>query len=275
MKRKIITLLTCLTGLLSQYAVAGMPDIAPPQVTTPQQRERPLPPPAQWVISSDLFLWGVNLSGHSFINAYKTAPTKENQKFLRQMSSTGMAWFSGSKGPYSAFLHIFYGELKYTQGDNSSNELTRNSFSMGTAGLSYRAYKYIISTEGNIISSSFSIDPYVGTRLLADNAHIDSNNVNLTNRDEWWMQPLIGSRFIIQFKTNWDIFGSADYAFWNPDNQTYNTMIMLQYNKLFGVSVLSFNLGYRYMYMYRKINGVRFEWDMNLYGPLFGMSLTI
>lgn len=273
MKVKIITALASLLSLSGSLAFAGGPELAPPQDTL--HAHRMLPPPARWMLSSDLFLWGVNMTGHISLNSRQTQPTGQEQKFLRHMRSTGMFWLGASKGPFSLFLHGFYGELKYTRNISGENQVTRNSFSMALAGLSYRAYKHIIYQNNRYVSSSFSIVPYTGLRLLATNSHIEQEGVHLADRNEWWLQPVVGSRFILQFKRHWDLFAATDFALWDANNQSYNSMLMLQYNKLFGVPVLSFNIGYRYMYTKYQYDGDTFDWHMNLYGPLFGMSLTI
>ncbi len=262
--------IACLIGLASQIALAGGPDL--PEPTGPAIK----PPDTRWFISSQLYLWGVNLSGSTTVNGNSLTAGGKAQEFLQHMRSTGMFWLSAINGPLELFADGFYGELKYSTETPTETTTMNNSFGMLTGGVAYRAYKRILKRSiDDQVLQSFSIYPYVAVRALSDSANLYVQSNGTTSQNQWWMQPVIGSRFVYQFAKNWDIFATGDLAYWGNNNQSYNTMAMLQYNKLFSVPILSFNIGYRYMYQYRQYHNQTFKWNMNLYGPLFGMSMTI
>jgi hypothetical protein len=272
-KLRIIPICACLLGLTSQLAFAGGSDLpAPRDMAHPQVV---LPPPKRWVISSDIYLWGIASKGTMIMKSHQTKPTDRYRKFLRHMRSALMVSISGSKGPYGGAFNGMYVELKYHNNANGNRKVTRHNFGTLEGLFSYRAYKRIISQENNQIVRSFSVVPYGGLRFLADTWHIDIGAQRVSNSNEWWLQPVAGSRFIFQFLPNWDLAFSSDLGFWNTSNYTYNNILMLSYNKLFTINILSLNLGYRFMHVYHQRDGDTYKFDMNLYGPLFGMSITI
>lgn len=275
MKLRLLSICCCLLTLSSQASFAGGADLPLPRNTIYRHPELVLPPPKPWIVSSDLYLWGIASQGKFTMNSRVTEPEAKYRKFLRHMRSAAMASIGASKGPYGLALNGLFVDLKYLNDVNGQRQELRNNFGVLEGVFSYRAYKRIISRDQKHIIRSFTVVPYVGTRLLTDSWHIKLNDVDIDKGDQWWMQPLAGSRFIFQFFPNWNVALSSDFAYWNVDNKTFNNILMLSYNKLFGVDILSFNLGYRYMYVYRQVEGNKFKMDMNLYGPLFGMSITI
>lgn len=232
--------------------------------------------PNPWIISSDLYAWMINMNGHVTINHARYTVPQRYEKTLHNVRLGGMLWLSATKGPWSMFFDGLYAQLAYREYVDGIRIKTRNNFALITGGLSYQAYRNVLEETGPTINSSFSIVPYIGLRAaMVDTVIKTINSTPNINEDQHWIQPILGSRFIYQFDTNWGVTVAGDYGYWGDKSRSINLMSLLSYNNLFGVPALSAHLGYRYMHQYYERNNGAFKWDMNLYGPIVGMSVTI
>lgn len=232
--------------------------------------------PEPWIISSDLYMWLPNMSGHVTVDHVRYKVKQRYEKVLRHVRVGGMFWLTASKGPFSMFFNGLYAQLAYHEYIDGDKIKTRNNFALITGGFSYRAYRRILDESGPTITSSFSIVPYIGLRAAMVDTVIKAveSTPNITE-DQHWIQPILGSRFIYQFGTNWGLTFAGDYGYWGDKSRSINLLSLLSYNNLFGVPALSLHLGYRYLHQYYECNSGKYKWDMNLYGPVIGMSVTI
>lgn len=232
--------------------------------------------PDPWLISSDLYNWMMNMSGHVTVNHARQTVDQRYGSTLRHIRLGGMIWLSASKGPFSMFFNGLYSDLLFRNYIDGHKIKVKNSFSLITGGLAYRAYRKVIEETGPTINSSFSIIPYIGLRATMTNTIIKAIDTTPTiHEDQHWIQPILGSRFIYQFATNWGITVAGDYGYWGDKSRSINMLSMLSYNNLFGMPILSLHMGYRYMHQYFERDNGKYKWDMDLYGPILGISITI
>lgn len=273
--RKIAITAALMAGFCNA-AFAGGPD-------TPDHAKIPRPQnygyqidPDPWLISTDIYAWMTNMSGYVTINNVRYKVKQRYEEMLHHLRLGGMLWMSASKGPFSMFFNGLYTQLLYREYLDGNKIKVKNNFAILAGGFSYRAYRWVFKETGPVINESFSIVPYLGLRATMIDTTVKATNFTPTiSEDQHWLQPFLGSRFIYQFASNWGLTYAIDYGYWGSNSYSTNMIGLLSFNNLFDVPALSIHVGYRFMHQYYERDNNQFKWDMNLYGPIIGMSVTI
>jgi hypothetical protein len=258
---------------LSKLAVASI--LAVSFTTTfAGQADAPPPPKDPWLITSDAYLWAMNMKGHTTVDGQRATIHQTFKDTLQQMKLGGMLWVNVSKGRFGMFFNGMFAALRTKKTVDDIEIKASNTFVILSGGFSYAAYVKTLKQSKLGIISSFSVIPYAGVRSTINNVHIKIPGSKFSS-DQRFTQPIGGSRFIYQFRKNWYLTFAGDVGYGGHSNKSYNLIGLLGYNNLFGLPILRLNLGYRFMHQYYQTDGNNYKWDMNLFGPVFGISMTI
>lgn len=228
------------------------------------------PNTSTWHFYSMVYLWALNMGGKVAIHGQQAHVKASFGDILRDMKVGGMLWLNATHGRVGIFFNGLYSVLDSKATIENTTEKSHAVFSILSAGLSYRIYERVYNQQNGLVTRSFAIVPYAGLRYTLNDVKVTIGS-NQFNDDESWLQPLVGSRFILQFATHWFVSLSGDFAMANSNNYSANVIGLLSYKKLFGWRPLGMDIGYRFMHQYYKSGA--FKWDMDLFGPVVGFTL--
>lgn len=216
-----------------------------------------------WRTTVDAYLWALNMQGEVTLSGQKAKESQSFSDILHQMKVGGMLWVSTQKNKLGLFLNSLYSVLHTSENQAGQTVKSSNTFSIIALGVSYQAYQ----------AQQFSIAPYFGARYTLNDVTVNAASQIYKNNQNWW-QPFLGSRFIYQISKNWSTTFAADIAYANPRNKSVNAALLFSYHPVFNLKNSRLVLGYRFLHQYYKRAGNQFRWDMNLFGPIVGVSFN-
>lgn len=224
----------------------------------------------QWTFSIAPYIWAINLNGNAGV-AGITVPVSENFLDLwTNLDFAAMLFFDAHYDRLGIFLNSVYTKVSNSATVAGEKADLTNVYGIFTPGLSYQVVRQEISD-----STQFILEPYVGGRITKNDTSISYSDVDYSN-NQWWTDPIIGSRFIFKFYQQWTLALSADIGgTTSPNQRSYNAIALVGYEFPNVVVPVSLFGGFRYLHQ-TFITGSgadSFEWDMGIYGPMLGVEI--
>jgi len=260
-----ITTLTALTLSLSSYPAA-----AAIVSTEPQNND--------WQFAIAPYAWAVNMNGSTEVGPVHTNVDEDFGDIVEYLNGGGMLWMDVRKGKWSVFFNGLYASLK--ENDNTKNGpfdvSAKSDFGLFSAGITYELFRHKFANS----ASQFIIEPYAGARYTVISStytlEIKPNVFKATEETKHqWTDPIVGLRFTYDFNDNWDVIVAGDVGGTDrSDDYSYNVTGLLGYSSSDFLEEITWYAGYRTLKQ-KYITGSeenRFEWDMQIFGPIIGFS---
>lgn len=228
-----------------------------PNTTTPNNS-------SGWRASVGVYLWATNMNGSETINGQRMDVDQSFSEIFKKLQSAGMVWLSVGKGP----LNLYFNGIQTKLASENQTALgvtlkTHNTFEIYGGGISWNA----------VDTQKFIVQPYAGVRYTSNKNTLDVGPLNFKQNANW-TQPLLGARLIYLFSENIRASLAGDLAYASSDNKSTNAVVMFGFRNIFGCKALGLHIGYRYLHQYYQKNNGAFKWDMDLAGPIVGLSLS-
>jgi hypothetical protein len=121
-----------------------------------------------------------------------------------------------------------------------------------------------------------AIEPYAGVRYTSLGLDIDIGSAISAHQTRDWVDPIVGTRVIIDLSPRWQLLMSGDVGgFGVGSDFSWNLVGVVGYRfDLFGLDS-SFLAGYRALSQdFDDSSGAnRFEWDVTVHGPIMGLTM--
>ena len=225
-----------------------------------------------WTTTVSAYLWALNMHGNVKTEGQTTNINENFGDILSQFHSGGMLWLDFQRKRFGIFFNGLYSVLDDKQTVDGAKIKTTSTFALVSAGVSYNVLNIPIKNQNN----RFLITPYVGFRYTSNSVDLKVEGLKLSQNEDWTV-PIIGSRFTYQFNPHWSAELAADFGALNlRTNYSTNVIGLLAYHQLFGWKNTTAYLGYRWLYQnYQTGSGLNeFQWKMNLFGPVVGVSVS-
>ena len=265
------------------------------------------PPPAiqGWTFSLTPYVWATSLSGSTTVKGITTdidagffdiLDHTQFPKGLFQLAAFGEA----RNGRLGLFTDIAYMKLGLGASLNRSRGTDELGGSVGaSAGLTIKmliaeaAAAYEIASWGGLTSpgSRTALDLYAGGRVWWQHADAEvtasgtanivgltrtGNGTLLASGDVSWIDPLVGMRLRHQFAPGWNLVVSGDVGgFGAGSKSSWQALATLDYEFCRSKTVIwSGMVGYKALQVdYSQGSGLtHYEYDMTMYGPVFGIT---
>jgi hypothetical protein len=232
-----------------------------------------------WEYTLAPYLWAINLQGRVAVADQTVHIDQSFNDLLKKLNFGGMLWIDAKNDRFGAFLNVLYTVLSMNDQDNILDVNARNDFLILSTGLSYDLYRHDF-INGLFARGTFIITPYLGFRYTENDTEVKVSLPSIAlkaQENQYWTDPIIGARFNFLLNHAWSLILSGDIGGLNTSTQySYNVMGIIGYHP----TVLKFNttfyLGYRFLdQRYQTGKGVNFfNWDMKIFGPVLGVSIT-
>lgn len=264
-----------LLGLTASDSVADGKDDAPGP-PTPAGWTAKSEGSSGWTFSVAPYLWGASLSGNASVGQIDADVDATFADILEQLNIGAMVLAEARYKRFGIFAHPFFIR---TRSDNSGAIDTKvtNETTIIAGGVSYRVADFEIGelVEGQPVK--IGIEPYAGVRwthlrleikLKEGNIPI-KGNLPQTDQSESWLDPIVGSRFFVNFTDRWILATAADVGgFSVGTDYSWNAQGYVGYrSSLFGVPT-TYTVGYRALH--QKYDSNNFDWDVTQQGPILG-----
>jgi hypothetical protein len=204
------------------------------------------------------------MNGSETIHGQRMDVNESFADLFKKLQSAGTVWLSVGKGPFNLYFNGMRTKLASTHQTAVGVTLkTQNTFALYGGGISWNA----------IDARQFSVQPYVGVRYTSSASTLDVGPLTFEQSANW-TQPLLGTRLIYRFTQNTRLSLAGDLAYASSDNKSVDAVAMLGFRNLFGCKALGLHLGYRYLHQYYQAHHGAFKWNMSLFGPIIGLSLS-
>ncbi|BBF92901.1 hypothetical protein [Blastochloris tepida] len=284
-------------GLMSTAASAA--DLAPaPQATF-------APAPSPWSVTVTPYLWAISLDGYSTVKGRKT---EVNASFIDLVEHCEIpvgllelsAFAEFRKDRFAVLADLVYTKVRVTPSLTRSANVNGVGGTLGiSAGIDIEmttlelaaAYELARFATPGIPGGTTAFDVYGGGRAWWQSAdatfaaNLTANNGDLrVNGDRTvtasgevnWVDPLVGVRFRQQFSPTVNLAVSGDIGGFGAGSIfSWQALAALNWDFYATSSVTwSAMIGYKALYAdYEKGSELtRYEYDMTMHGPVFGVS---
>jgi len=233
----------------------------------------PLNTPSGWHTSAGAYLWAISMNGSETINGQRMDVHDSFADILKKLQSAGMLWLSVGNGRFNLYFNGIRTNLASEhQTSVGVTQKTHNTFAIYAGGISWNAIDVIRQQHAGQVTRQLIVQPYAGVRYTSNASTLDVGPLVFAQSANW-TQPLLGTRLIYRFRQNARLSLAGDLGYAGSDNQSFNAVVMLGFRNLFGCEALGLHLGYRYLHQYYQNHHGAFKWNMDLSGPILGLSL--
>lgn len=235
-----------------------------------------------WKFNIAPYLWALNMDGSTQVRNVRAHVDQDFSDILQQLEFGGMLWMEANRDKFSVFFNAVYAVLS---DDSTAGPLavdTLNKFGIFSAGAAYEIYKTCFASACGMNTNVFSVEPYAGFRYTLNDTTITLKDLPLVNlrgvKNVNWTDPMAGARFKYFINKAWSIIVAADVGGTNgTDHYSYNFIGLVGYQPQTMWKNTSWYLGYRYLGQhYETGSGANlYNWNMKLYGPLFGVNFAL
>lgn len=268
----------------------------------------PVPVLASWTYTATPYAWVTLLKGSTTAKGRTTDVDLDYSGFWNLVRHSEipedllslMGYFEARKGRLSLFADLAYIKVAVDDSVTRSRGVDRLNASVGaSAGLKIQMFiaelaaAYEVAAWGSSAApgSGTAIDLYGGVRgwwQKADafldvtgtvniaNLSFDGNRTFTASDSVTWADPLVGARLRHQFSPGTTLMVSGDVGGFGVGSKfTWQTLATLNYDFYVRNNVTwSGMIGYKALYVdYSRGEGLdRYEYDMTMHGPVFGVT---
>lgn len=236
-----------------------------------------------WRSSFAVNMWTTAVSGSMAVGARKATVNEsfidlvQNSDSLFGINGRAELWYERIGGYVDGtYMRIGFNDEPTLLGPvNIVNEMSFVEF-----GLQFRLAHWIldtnVSSEPGAPARTLDLDVYAGGRYTDVGLEFTPAGGGSQKKDENWVDPLVGLRATIDLCPNWRASLGGDIGGFGVGSEfAWAAALMFEYRFDMWGADAALNLGYRALAEDRK-NGVivdRFEFDVILHGPIFGLAI--
>lgn len=246
---------------------------------TPTQAQEPTterPPEDRWTFTIAPYLWATSLDGKTSVGGVEADVDLSFGDILDDLAIGGMLLVDVQRGRFGIAVNGVFARLE-PDGEVGPIQLdvTNETTWIGVAPY-YRAVEWTYRESASGRPMRLVVEPLAGIRYTNLRVEIDGSgprgNGRQVDQREGWVDPIVGSRFILDLADRWTLSGEADIGgFGVGSDLAWNVQAFLGYKtSLFG-RPLTLAAGYRALSQDYE-NG-RFEWDVTTQGPILGVVM--
>ena len=264
---------------------------------------KPVPAIQAWTFSVTPYVWATSLSGSTTV---KTLTTDIDASFfdildhtqfpkgLFQLAAFGEAWY----GRYGLLADVAYMKLGIGASLSQSRDVGRlATLGIGaSAGLTVQMVIAEVAAAYEVarLDPGTAVDLYAGGRVWWQRAEADfvvsgtlmglgplgltltKDGTVAANGNVSWVDPVVGARLRHTFRPGLDLVVSGDVGGFGAGSKfSWQALAVLNY-EFKRTKDVSWNamVGYKALYVdYSKGSGItQYEYDMTMYGPIFGIT---
>lgn len=230
----------------------------------------------EWDIWFVPYVWGLSMDGDARIGEEAADVDVGFSDILKDLNFAAMGFLDARKGKVGYFFNPIVSRVKADESAHGHEIDVTNDTAIIAAGAYYRVYETNLGGSNGGSSRRFILEPYAGARWTYMRAEIDAKNVAQIDKSESWLDPIIGSRMLIDLTSKWDVGLAADVGgFGVGSDFSWNAQALFGYRFKLGQRDAIFRFGYRALYQdYDTGSGSsRFKWDVTQHGPIAGLAL--
>lgn len=220
---------------------------------------------SDWKFSITPYLWAINLNGNVQVGPTKATINDSFSDILHHLNIGGMLWATAHKDKLGFYFNGLYAALSDSGEFGSLHVQAHNYLGIYGIGVSYTTLQ----------KPNLFLEPYLGARFTVNNTHLNVNQFS-ASLDKSWCDPVVGLQFDYRFNHQWDLLLAGDIGGTNA-----TTDYSYSANALFGFQPKSWKstkvgFGYRLLHQrYATGSGLHYyRWDMNLFGPVLGVTFS-
>lgn len=248
------------------------------------------PAPDEWQFTSTTYVWATSLNGDVAVKGQSSDVDASFHDILKESDS--IIAFEGrlgvQKGDWGAYIDGIYnrigakadagGQIVSLDVDATMELVILEAavfyqvgawpLSLGASGAETAPPRLTLQTYAGARYTSLDVDLDLELKALGQKRHAQADG------SEEWVDPIVGSRVILDFAERWQILVGGDVGGFGVGSEfTWSALGVLGYGfELFGHPSHAV-AGYRALYQdYEDGNGSnQFKWDMTIHGPIIGL----
>jgi hypothetical protein len=262
-RRAGLLLAGCLAALLAINAQAQ-------EMTT----ERP--PDDRWTFTVAPYLWATALDGDASVGGVDADVDLSFGDILDDLAVGGMLLLDVQRGRFGVAVNGVFARLE-PDGEVGPVQLdVTNTTTWIGVGPYYRAVEWTYRESASGRPLRFVVEPtagirYTNLRLELDGTGPQGNGRQVDDRESW-VDPIVGSRFMLDLAESWTLSGEADIGgFGVGSDFAWNVQAFVGYKTSLLGQPLTLTAGYRALSQDYE-NG-DFKWDVTTQGPILGVVM--
>jgi hypothetical protein len=225
-----------------------------------------------WSFTIAPYLWATSLDGNATVGGTKSDIDIPFKDILKDLSFGGMVLVDVERGPFGLGINGMFARVS----PDSENNGVKIDTTSDTLQLEVAPYYRLVDWAYGVSSSGqplrLVIEPEAGFRFTYLRVELEVRNGPNIDENESWVEPLIGSRFVVDLSDSWSIAGEGNVGGFGAGSKlAWNIQAFLGYRtSLLGYET-TFALGYRALHQDYSHND--FKWDVTTQGPLLGAAV--
>ncbi len=260
-------------------------------VGSPAKAEDAAPAAAPWKLSVTPYAWATSLHGKAGVKGKRADVDVSFSDLLQHLNGAAMLDLELRKGPFGLMSDTVYANLEdhssALRGQGSLKvDTTANMLIQGLAA-TYRVGTWQLADFAQAGPLAVAVDPYAGIRYTYLDVQLDGkldlpdlgvNAKRTAEANKNWVDPIVGLRTIwtLGERLSLTVAGDLGGTSQNSDYSWQAIGIVGYRFGLFGTNNANLVAGYRALHQkYTDGNGRNaFDWDITMYGPVLGLTLT-
>lgn len=234
------------------------------------------PPADRWTFMVAPYLWATSLDGKASVGRVEADVDLSFGDILDDLAIGGMLLVDVQRGRFGIAVNGVFARLE-PDGEVGPIQLdvTNDTAWIGVAPY-YRAVEWTYRESASGRPMRLVVEPLAGIRYTHLRVELDGTgprgNGRQVDQSEAWVDPIVGSRFILDLADNWTLSGEADIGgFGVGSDLAWNVQAFLGYKTSLLGKPLTLAAGYRALS--QDYEDGRFEWDVTTQGPILGVVL--
>ncbi len=234
------------------------------------------PPDDRWTFTMAPYLWATSLDGNASVGGVDADVDLSFGDILDDLAIGGMLLVDVQRGRFGIAVNGVFARLE-PEGELGPIQLdvTNDTTWIGVAPY-YRAVEWTYRTSPSGRPMRLVVEPLAGIRYTNLRIELDGTgprgNGRQVDQSEAWVDPIVGSRFILDLADNWTLSGEADIGgFGVGSDLAWNVQAFLGYKTSLAGQPLTLAAGYRALS--QDYEDGRFKWDVTTQGPILGVVL--
>ena len=219
------------------------------------------------------YLWAINMNGYVGVASLSSQHVSQDfSDIMQNFDAGGMLYLEAKKNGLCIFFNGLYAALSQTVHVGSLTINTTNGFGLFSGGVSYETFDRTFQN-----GSELSVEPYLGVRDTLNDATVSIANTNLSaSLNEQWVDPILGARVNYNITKAWLTVLAADVGGLSSSDYSFNANGYIGYKPQTMMKNMVFYLGYRWLHQNYQTgaNTNYFSWNMDIFGPVVGISFV-
>ena len=255
----------CLAATLAATTTAGA-----------QEATTERPPDERWTFTVAPYLWATSLDGKASVGGVDADVDLPFGDILQDLAFGGMLLVDVQRGRFGIAVNGVFARLQ-PDGELGPIKLdvTNDTTWIGVAPY-YRAVEWVYRESASGRPLRFVVEPTAGIRYTNLRLEVDGTgprgNGRQVDESQSWVDPVVGSRFILDLADRWTLSGEADIGgFGVGSDFAWNAQAFLGYRTSLRGRALTLTAGYRALS--QDYESGDFKWDVTTQGPIVGVVM--